>query len=145
EAVFREAGFPDDLFRPLLVGSDAVPHVLEDPRVAAVTVTGSVAAGRAVAEKAGSLIKKTVLELGGSDPYLVLEDADLDLAAETCAKSRLINAGQSCIAAKRFIVVEAVRAEFEERFVERMRQAKVGDPLDEDTDVGPQAVEDHRD
>ena len=145
EAIMREAGFPEDLFRTLLVGSDAVAGLIEDRRVAAVTVTGSVQAGKAVAEKAGSLVKKTVLELGGSDPYVVLEDADLDLAARTCAASRLINSGQSCIAAKRFVVVEAVREAFVERFVGRMAAAKVGDPMDETTDVGPLAREDLRD
>jgi succinate-semialdehyde dehydrogenase/glutarate-semialdehyde dehydrogenase len=115
EQVFFEAGFPEDLFRSLMIGSGAVPHVLADERVRAVTVTGSVAAGRAIAERAGALVKKSVLELGGSDPYLVLEDADLDLAAEACAKSRLINSGQSCIAAKRFVVVDAVHDAFVER------------------------------
>jgi succinate-semialdehyde dehydrogenase/glutarate-semialdehyde dehydrogenase len=145
EGIFREAGFPEHLFRTLLVGSDAVAGLIEDPRVAAVTVTGSVRAGKAVAEKAGSVIKKTVLELGGSDPYVVLEDADLELAAEVCARSRLVNSGQSCIAAKRFVVVEPVRDAFLERFVARMREARVGDPLDDATQVGPLARVDLRD
>jgi succinate-semialdehyde dehydrogenase/glutarate-semialdehyde dehydrogenase len=145
EEIFFEAGFPEDLFRTLMIGSGAVPQVLEDERVRAVTVTGSVAAGKAIAERAGALVKKSVLELGGSDPYLVLQDADLDLAAEACAKSRLINSGQSCIAAKRFVVVDAVHDAFVERFVARMAAAKVGDPMDEATEVGPQARVDLRD
>ncbi len=145
EDVFRKAGFPEHLFRTLMIGSGAVAGVIEDPRVRGVSVTGSVAAGKAVAEKAGSLVKKTVLELGGSDPYVVLEDADLAAAAETCATSRLINSGQSCIAAKRFVVVDAVHDAFVEHFVARMKKAKMGDPMDEATEVGPQAREDLRD
>jgi succinate-semialdehyde dehydrogenase/glutarate-semialdehyde dehydrogenase len=145
EEVFREAGFPDGLFRALLVGSERVQSMIEDPRVRAATLTGSGPAGRAVAGAAGRSLKKTVLELGGSDPYVVLEDADLDHAIATCVKSRLINSGQSCIAAKRFIVVEPVREAFERGFVEGMRRAVVGDPLDEGTDVGPQARADLRD
>lgn len=145
EAVFRDAGFPPDLFRTVLVGTDQVAAMIDDPQVRAVTLTGSGAAGSAVAQKAGEMLKKTVLELGGSDPYVVLEDADLGHAVETCVKSRLINSGQSCIAAKRFVVVEEVRSEFEERFVERMRAAKVGDPLQEGTEVGPLARKDLRD
>jgi len=113
--------------------------------VRAVTLTGSGPAGRAIAAKAGRLLKKTVLELGGSDPYLVLEDADLSLAADVCTKARLVNSGQSCIAGKRFIVVERVRAEFEDRFVKRMAASKMGDPLDESTEIGPQARTDLRD
>ena len=120
EDIFRRAGFPANLFRTLMIGNKRVDAVIEHPLVRAVTVTGSGAAGRAVAAKAGAMLKKTVLELGGSDPYLVLEDADLDLAARVCAKGRLVNSGQSCIAAKRFIVVEAVRAKFEPLFVERV-------------------------
>jgi succinate-semialdehyde dehydrogenase/glutarate-semialdehyde dehydrogenase len=104
-----------------------------------------VPAGRAVAEKAGKVLKKTVLELGGSDPYLILEDADLDIAVPSCVNSRLINSGQSCIAAKRFIVVESVKEEFERRFVELMHQKKMGDPLDEQNHIGPQARTDLRD
>ena len=145
EEVFREAGFPEDVFRALMVGSHAVGAVIEDARVRAVTVTGSVAAGKAIAERAGALVKKSVLELGGSDPYLVLEDADLDLAAETCARSRLINSGQSCIAAKRFVVVDEVHDAFLERFVARMAAARLGDPMDEATEVGPQARVELRD
>lgn len=139
EAVFSDAGFPPGVFTTLLIGSSRVNRVLEDPRVVAATLTGSDPAGRAVAEKAGSLLKKTVLELGGSDPYLVLADADLEAAAKTCAASRLINAGQSCIAAKRFIVVEPVAEEFTRLFVEAMGTAQMGDPMSETIDMGPQA------
>ena len=145
ERVFREAGFPDHTFRTLLVGSDQVEAIIENSLVKAVTLTGSTSAGRAVAKKAGEMLKKTVLELGGSDPYLILADADLTSAVETCVKSRLINAGQSCIAAKRFIVVESQREAFEERFVALMKANKMGDPMDKDTTIGPQAREDLRD
>ena len=120
ENVFRDAGFPPDLFRAVLVDIPEVEHLITHPEVAAVTLTGSVAAGRSVASIAGRVLKKCVLELGGSDPYLILEDADLDLAAQVCAEARLRNAGQSCIAAKRFIVVEAMRREFEAKFTAQM-------------------------
>jgi succinate-semialdehyde dehydrogenase/glutarate-semialdehyde dehydrogenase len=119
--------------------------VIEHNKIRAVTLTGSVPAGKAVASKAGSLIKKTVLELGGSDPYVVLKDADLELSAETCVTSRLINGGQSCIAAKRFIVVKDVYDEFRDLFVEKMKQKKMGDPFDESNDLGPQARDNLRD
>jgi succinate-semialdehyde dehydrogenase/glutarate-semialdehyde dehydrogenase len=145
EAIVHDAGFPKALFRTLLVGSARVGGIIEAPEVAAVTLTGSTPAGRAVAGKAGALLKKTVLELGGSDPYLVLEDADLEAAAESCVASRLINSGQSCIAAKRFIVVEPNRRRFEELFVEAMRKKRMGDPLEEGVDLGPQARRDLRD
>jgi succinate-semialdehyde dehydrogenase/glutarate-semialdehyde dehydrogenase len=145
EELLRDAGFPRDVFRTLLIGSATVADVIADPRISAVTITGSVAAGKAVAGAAGALIKKTVLELGGSDPYVVLGDADLDLAAETCAKSRLLNSGQSCISAKRFIVVEGVRDAFTERLARRMSEARSGDPLDPATEMGPLAREDLRD
>jgi succinate-semialdehyde dehydrogenase / glutarate-semialdehyde dehydrogenase len=145
EDIFRRAGFPDNVFRTLMIGNRQVDAVIEHPFVRAATLTGSGTAGRAVARKAGELLKKTVLELGGSDPYLVLEDADLELAATVCAKGRLVNSGQSCIAAKRFIVVEKVRAAFEERFVKRMAAPKMGDPLHEDTEIGPLARHDLRD
>jgi len=145
EQVFLEAGFPADLFRTLLVPGRRVEGIIEDPLVRAVTLTGSTPAGQAVARKAGEVLKKTVLELGGSDPYLILEDADLDSAVATCTTARLVNSGQSCIAAKRFIVVEAVREAFEERFVASMAAAKMGDPMEEDTLVGPQARADLRD
>ena len=145
EELFRDAGFPDNLFRSLLIGSDAAGRVIRNPLVRAVSLTGSTAAGKAVAEQAGSVLKKTVLELGGSDPYVVLEDADLDEAVATCVDSRLINSGQSCIAAKRFIVPKSIRAAFEDRFVEQMRARRMGDPFDESTDLGPQARADLRD
>lgn len=145
EEVFTAAGFPAGLFTTLLVGSDAVESIIANPVVRAVSLTGSTPAGRATAAKAGAMLKKCVLELGGSDPYVILEDADLALAAATCASSRLINAGQSCIAAKRFIVVERQRSAFEKLFVDRMAAAKMGDPLDEATEVGPQARHDLRD
>jgi len=145
EQIFREAGFPPDLFRTLMIGNRQVDAVIEHPLVRAVTLTGSSAAGRAVARKAGEMLKKTVLELGGSDPYLVLEDADIELAASVCTKGRLVNAGQSCIAAKRFIVVDAVRSEFEPRFVQKMQAARLGDPLSIETEIGPLARHDLRD
>ena len=145
ENVLHAAGVPRDAFRALLVGSSRVATLIEAPEVVAVTLTGSTPAGRAVAAGAGACLKKSVLELGGSDPYVVLEDADLERAAETCATSRLQNGGQSCIAAKRFVVVESVLQGFQERLVERIRARRMGDPLDEGTDVGPQARRDLRD
>src|SRR5438093_8526659 len=145
EQIFKDAGFPPPLFRALLVQSKRVEAIIASPAVKAVTLTGSTPAGRAVAAKAGAMIKKTVLELGGSDPYLVLEDADLESASETCVAARLINSGQSCIAAKRFIVVEPVRKRFEELFVEKMRKRKMGDPMEPGVEVGPQARRDLRD
>jgi succinate-semialdehyde dehydrogenase/glutarate-semialdehyde dehydrogenase len=145
EEILHAAGVPRAAFRTLLVPSSRVAGLIESPHVAALTLTGSTPAGRAVAAKAGACLKKSVLELGGSDPYVVLEDADLEAAAETCAASRLINGGQSCIAAKRFVVVEPVLREFEERLVQRMRARPMGDPLDEATAVGPQARADLRD
>jgi succinate-semialdehyde dehydrogenase/glutarate-semialdehyde dehydrogenase len=145
ESVWREAGAPEGVFTTLLVGSAAIDAIIASPHVRAVTLTGSTPAGRAVAAAAGRALKKTVLELGGSDPYVVLEDADLDQAAEVCAAARLTNTGQSCIAAKRFIVVESVRAAFRERFVARMRAAKFGDPRDPANTLGPLARHDLRD
>jgi len=145
EKVFREAGFPAHLFQALKLAGSKLAPVISHPAIKAVSLTGSVAAGRAVAETAGRHLKKTVLELGGSDPYLILEDADLDLAVPICVNSRLINSGQSCIAAKRFIVVESIREKFEQRFVDLMRVKKMGDPLDEANDIGPQARQDLRD
>ena len=145
EELLEAAGLPRSVFRTLVVPSSRVAALIEAPEIAAVTITGSTLAGRAVAAKAGAQLKKSVLELGGSDAYLVLEDADLDATAEICAASRLINGGQSCIAAKRFIVVEPVLARFEERLVERMQARRMGDPLDEATAVGPQARHDLRD
>lgn len=145
EEIFHRAGFPEHLFRTLLIGSRQVEAVIENSLIRAVTLTGSGPAGRAVARKAGEMLKKTVLELGGSDPYLVLEDADLELAAAVATKGRLVNSGQSCIAAKRFIVVDKVLKEFEALFVKRMSAAKMGDPLSEETEVGPQAAHELRD
>ena len=145
EQAFRKAGLPENLFRTLMIGSRSVDTVIEHPLIRAATLTGSGPAGRAVASKAGALLKKTVLELGGSDPYLVLDDADLDLAAKVGAKGRLVNSGQSCIAAKRFIVVEKVRRQFEELFVSQMSAVKVGDPLGDNTQMGPLARHDLRD
>jgi len=145
ESLFTEAGFPPNLFRTLMIGSKQVESVVAHPLVRAATLTGSAAAGRAIARKAGELLKKTVLELGGSDPYLVLDDADPDVAAEICTRGRLVNSGQSCIAAKRFIVVGSVRERFERSFVERMAAKRMGDPLREDVDIGPQARKDLRD
>ena len=143
--VFDEAGFPRGTFSTLLVGSGAVGGLIADDRVAAVTLTGSDHAGSKVAEQAGRAIKKTVLELGGSDPYVVLADADLAAAARTAADARLVNSGQSCIAAKRFIVVDAVADDFVARFGDELRARRVGDPLDPATQVGPQARVDLRD
>jgi succinate-semialdehyde dehydrogenase/glutarate-semialdehyde dehydrogenase len=145
EEIFRKAGFPENLFRTLMIGSGQVEALIENPLIRAATLTGSGPAGRAIARKAGEMLKKTVLELGGSDPYLILEDADLELAAKVSARGRLINGGQSCIAAKRFLAVEKIRRRFEELFVEKMSAAKMGDPLDEKTEIGPQARHDLRD
>lgn len=144
EQIFREAGYPEDLFRTVLIDADQVAELIARPEIAAVTLTGSERAGAAVAEAAGKAIKKSVLELGGSDPYIVLADADLDLAAEKCATSRLLNSGQSCIAAKRFLVESAVYQTFTEKLIEQMRAQQLGDPELEDTDIGPQAREDLR-
>lgn len=145
EALFREAGFPQDLFRTLLIGSGQVAAVIEHPSIKAVTLTGSTAAGRAVAAKAGEQLKKTVLELGGSDPYLILDDADVEAPATTCAASRLINSGQSCIAAKRFIVVQPHLQRFEQLMVEKMSAARMGPPTEDGVLIGPQARTDLRD
>jgi succinate-semialdehyde dehydrogenase/glutarate-semialdehyde dehydrogenase len=145
QEIFAKAGFPPDLFRSLVISGRQVARVIENPKVMAVTLTGSTPAGKAVASKAGEMLKKTVLELGGSDPYVILGDADLEEAVDVCVRSRLINSGQSCIAAKRFIVLEGQRDSFEKRFVELMKSKKMGDPMEEDTVVGPQAREDLRD
>jgi len=141
EDIFRRAGFAEGAFQTLLIGSDLVQRVLEDPRVAAATLTGSELAGRSVASIAGKQIKKTVLELGGSDPFIVMPSADLEAATTTAVKARTINNGQSCIAAKRFIVHAQVYDDFEKRFVEAMKKLRVGDPLNESTDIGPLATE----
>ncbi|WP_338729665.1 NAD-dependent succinate-semialdehyde dehydrogenase [Haladaptatus sp. DJG-WS-42] len=141
EDVFRKAGYPEGVFQTLLIGSSKVGDVIADDRVAAVTLTGSEAAGRSVAETAGKNLKKTVLELGGSDPFVVLDDADVTTAAKVGARARTINSGQSCIAAKRFIVHEAVYDEFLDAFLAELESLTVGDPTDEETDIGPQARE----
>ena len=140
ENLFSRAGFPEGSFQTLLIGSDTVESVLRDRRVAAATLTGSEPAGRSVAAIAGGEIKKTVLELGGSDPFLVMPSANLDQAVTTAVKARTINNGQSCIAAKRFIVSTVVYNDFERRFVEQMKALKVGDPLEESTEIGPLAT-----
>ncbi|WP_257457533.1 NAD-dependent succinate-semialdehyde dehydrogenase [Archangium lipolyticum] len=145
EELFVRAGFPQGVFQTLLVDVAGVRKLIEDPRIRAVTITGSEGAGRDVGQRAGQQLKKVVLELGGSDPFVVLPSADLELAVETAVKARLINNGQSCIAAKRFIVTEPVYDEFERRFVERMRRAVVGDPTDAKTEVGPLATASIRD
>jgi len=139
EEVFQESGFPEGVFRTLLVGSGAVEGIIADQRVAAVTLTGSDVAGAKVAEAAGRNLKRTVLELGGSDPFIVLGDADLEVAAKVGAWARFQNAGQSCIASKRFIVEESIADAYEERFVAEVMQLKVGDPLDHETQIGPLA------
>ena len=145
EEIFRRAGFPDGAFQTLLIGSDAVEGILKDPRVAAATLTGSEPAGRSVASIAGKEIKKTVLELGGSDPFIVMPSANFDVAVTTAVKARTINNGQSCIAAKRFIVANEIYNQFEERFVSEMKALRVGDPMDESIDIGPLATPQIRD
>ncbi|MEV6737845.1 NADP-dependent succinic semialdehyde dehydrogenase [Streptomyces sp. NPDC051104] len=137
EDLFRRAGFPEGCFQALLIGSGEVEKVLRDPRVKAATLTGSEPAGRSVASVAGDEVKKTVLELGGSDPYIVMPSADLDRAAQVAVTARVQNTGQSCIAAKRFIVHADVFDAFAERFTAGMKALKVGDPMDEETEVGP--------
>ncbi len=141
EEIFRRAGFAEGVFQALLIEPQQVKSVIEDRRVAAVTLTGSNAAGSQVAAAAGAAIKTTVLELGGSDPFIVMPAADLDTAVPTAVKARVVNNGQSCIAAKRFIVAEPVADEFERRFVAGMEALVVGDPMDPKTDVGPLATE----
>ena len=145
ENMIREAGFPENLLRSLLIPGNEVDQVIENPLVQAITLTGSTEAGKKVAAKAASILKKSVLELGGSDAYLILADADLELAAETCVNSRLINSGQSCIAAKRFIVVKSIEKRFTELFRQKMASKIMGDPMDKNTDIGPQARPDLRD
>ncbi len=139
EKIFLKAGFPEGCFLNLPVEVDLVESIIENPFVKAVTLTGSGRAGSAVASIAGKHIKKTVLELGGSDAYIILEDADLDLAVDQCVKSRLLNSGQSCIGAKRFVVVESVYEDFLSKFLAQMKNAQAGDPLDESTTLGPLA------
>jgi succinate-semialdehyde dehydrogenase / glutarate-semialdehyde dehydrogenase len=145
EEAFRDAGFPPGCFRTLIVPGSGVSRIIEDPRVRAVTLTGSDINGEKVAATAGRVLKKTVLELGGSDPFIVLADADLDAAAQTAARARFQNAGQSCIAAKRFIVEDAVADPFLDKFAEAVKALTVGDPMDRATNVGPMARGDLRD
>jgi succinate-semialdehyde dehydrogenase/glutarate-semialdehyde dehydrogenase len=140
EALVRRAGFPRGTFQTLLIDSRQVEFVLNDERIVAVTVTGSEPAGRAVAAQAGWLIKKSVLELGGSDPFIVMTSANLDVAVETAVRARCVNSGQSCIAAKRFIIAEEIYDEFESRFVAGMESMRVGDPMKDTTDIGPLAT-----
>jgi succinate-semialdehyde dehydrogenase/glutarate-semialdehyde dehydrogenase len=141
EEIFRRAGFPEGCFQTLLIETELVRRVIDDPRIAAVTLTGSTGAGSAVAGEAGKQIKKSVLELGGSDPFIIMPSANLEVAAPTAVKARIINNGQSCIAAKRFIAVGPIADEFERRFIAGMRSLVVGDPMDPATDVGPLANE----
>ncbi|MEW5757630.1 MAG: NAD-dependent succinate-semialdehyde dehydrogenase [Pseudomonadota bacterium] len=145
EQVMREAGLPEGVFRSLMIYASQVEHVIKDPRVHAVTLTGSTPAGRQVAAAAGAALKKTVLELGGSDPFIVLEDADLTLTVKNAVASRFLNAGQSCIAAKRFIVVDAIADQFVLRFREKVESLMPGDPYDDDTTLAPMARVDLRD
>lgn len=145
ESVFREAGFPENIFRTLLISSSKVENVINNKFVKAVTLTGSTPAGKSVASISGNNLKKTVLELGGSDPYIIFEDANLEEAAKLCVTSRLINGGQSCIAAKRFIITEKIYDEFTSLFINEMKKKKMGDQFDETVDVGPQARTDLRD
>jgi succinate-semialdehyde dehydrogenase/glutarate-semialdehyde dehydrogenase len=140
EQIFSRAGFPGGAFQTLLISSSQVPALIEDERVSAVTLTGSEGAGRDVASRAGKAIKKTVLELGGSDPFIVMPSADLSKAVTTAVKARVVNNGQSCIAAKRFIVHEAIADEFVRKFAEAMAALKIGDPLDRGTEIGPLAT-----
>lgn len=140
EAILTEAGFPDGVFQTLLIGASQVENIINDDRVKAATLTGSEPAGMSLASSAGKQIKKVVLELGGSDPFIVLESADIETAATTAVTSRMLNNGQSCIAAKRFIVVDAIADQFEQLLVQKFQALKVGDPMDETVDVGPLAT-----
>tara|TARA_Y100000768_G_scaffold389007_1_gene390122 strand:- start:4172 stop:5533 length:1362 start_codon:yes stop_codon:yes gene_type:complete len=144
EKLFLKAGFEPNTFKTILVKSDKLEKILSHEKIKAVTLTGSTEAGRSVAALAGKYLKKSVLELGGSDPYIILKDADLDEAAKLCAKSRLLNGGQSCISAKRFIVESEVHDQFVEKLIEQFKSKKVGDPSEEGTDIGPLAREDLR-
>jgi succinate-semialdehyde dehydrogenase/glutarate-semialdehyde dehydrogenase len=145
ENIFKETGFTPSLVANVLVNNSKVKGIIAHPAIAAVSLTGSVRAGQSVAAHAGHALKKCVLELGGSDPYIILDDADIDGAAHTCAVSRLINGGQSCIAAKRFIVVSSVYKEFEEKFIAKMQAQRMGPPLDEGVTLGPLSRHDLRD
>ncbi len=139
EEVFAEAGFPENVFRTILIPSSKVDMVIKDKRIKAITLTGSTPAGKSVAVLSGKYLKKTVLELGGSDPYLILEDAELGSAVEACIAGRLLNAGQSCIGAKRFIAVDSIYDRFEEMFSAKMREVTFGDPFDDNVSFGPLA------
>jgi succinate-semialdehyde dehydrogenase/glutarate-semialdehyde dehydrogenase len=145
EKLFLEAGFPEYAFSNLVIGSNKVSNVINNPLVRAITLTGSTPAGKSVASHAGSLLKKTVLELGGNDPYIILEDADLNNAVESCIAGRMLNTGQSCIAAKRFIVVKARLDEFIDKVEQKINNMKMGDPLDSNIDIGPMVNTDARD
>ena len=145
EKLFLEAGFPEYAFSNLVIGSNKVSNVINNPLVRAITLTGSAPAGKSVASHAGSLLKKTVLELGGNDPYIILEDADLNNAVESCIAGRMLNTGQSCIAAKRFIVVKARLDEFIDKVEQKINNMKMGDPLDSNIDIGPMVNTDARD
>jgi succinate-semialdehyde dehydrogenase/glutarate-semialdehyde dehydrogenase len=145
EDVFRRAGFSEGAFQTLLIGSDKVEGIIADPRVAAVTLTGSEGAGRSVASAAGRNLKKSVVELGGSDPFIVMPSADLEAAVSTAVTARMINNGQSCIAAKRFIVHQAIYDRFLEKFVAGVSKVRIGDPMDEKTELGPLATSAIRD
>ena len=145
EKLFLEAGFPEYTFSNLVIGSNKVSNVINNPLVRAITLTGSTPAGKSVASHAGSLLKKTVLELGGNDPYIILEDADLNNAVESCIAGRMLNTGQSCIAAKRFIVVKARLDEFIDKVEQKINNMKMGDPLDSNIDIGPMVNTDARD
>ena len=145
EKLVSDAGFPENVFRTILISGSLVKPIIENPKIKAVTLTGSTPAGKAVAATAGSALKKTVLELGGSDPYIILEDADIAEAARLCVSSRLLNAGQSCIGAKRFIILEGVYENFKTEFVKLMQAAIYGDPFANETSIGPLARKDLRD
>jgi len=145
EEIFKQAGFPKDTFRSIIIPSTKIPSIIKSNLIQGVTLTGSTMAGKAVAAIAGESLKKTVLELGGSDPYLILKDADLEHAATACVKSRLLNAGQSCIAAKRFIADSSIYEIFKEKVKDKMKKVKLGDPMAIDTEMGPMARIDLRD
>jgi succinate-semialdehyde dehydrogenase/glutarate-semialdehyde dehydrogenase len=145
EKVLKDAGAPKGLFQTLLIPSADINDLIANPAIAAITLTGSTLAGSKVASIAGAHIKKQVLELGGSDAYIILEDADMELAVKTCVDGRLVNSGQSCVAAKRFVPVKAIRKEFEQKMVEQMKAAKFGDPFDKENKIGPLARMDLRD
>jgi succinate-semialdehyde dehydrogenase/glutarate-semialdehyde dehydrogenase len=144
QSLFQDAGAPEGVFQSIVVPGNAMEHVVANPHIRSISLTGSTPAGRSVAAMAGQHLKKTVLELGGSDPFIVLDDADLDLAASLGVKARMLCSGQSCIAAKRFIVVETVHNDFVHRFTENMRRIRIGDPVDPSTDAGPLARADLR-